>query len=136
MQPGASFFDELAYAVHLVGRQIVHHDYVSGLQWRTQHLFKEGQENIAVGSRFDRHGGDPSTCADGAQHGQCAPVAAGDPLADSLPTASPTVASGHLRCHTALIQKDQLRRIDLARFCKPVDSRAADRFGILFGGVE
>lgn len=136
VQSGSSFFDELAYAVHFVGREIVHHDYVSGLQLRTQHLFEEGQEDIAIGSRFDRHGGHPSGSADGSQYGQCAPVAAGDTFADSLPAASSTLASGHLRCYTALIEEDQLRRIDLTCFRKPVDSRAAGRFSILFGGME
>ena len=136
MQSGSSLFDELTYAVHLMGGEIVHHDYVSGLQLRTQRLFEEGQEDIAIGSRLDHHAGHPSGSADGAQYGQCAPVAIGDTFADSLPTASSTIASGHLRGYTALVEEDQLRRIDLTCFRKPFDSRGAGRFSILFGGME
>lgn len=136
MQPGTSFFDELAYAVHLVRRQIIHHDDVSGLQLRTQHLFNKGEEDIAIGSRFDGHRGDPSGNTDGPQYGQGAPVAAGDPFAHSFPTASATITSGHFRCYAALVEEDQLRRIDLARFRKPADSRATDCFHILFGGMQ
>jgi hypothetical protein len=103
---------------------------------RTQHLFEEGQKDLAIGSRFDAHRGHPSGNADRAQHRQCAPVAAGDTFADSLPMASATIASGHFRCYAALVKEDQLRRIDLARFGKPFDSRPAGCCSILFGGME
>ena len=136
MQPRASLLDELTYTIHLVGRQIVHHDYVSGLQLRTKHLFEKGQKDIAVGSRFDGHRGHPAGRTDSAQHCQRAPVAAGNTFADALATPCPAVASGHFCCHAALVEKDQLRRVDPARFRQPVDSRATDRFAILFGGVE
>lgn len=136
MQPGSALLEEPAYTIHFVGWQIVHYDHVSRLQPWAQHLFEKGKKYITIGGRLDRHGGHPSGSSDSTQHRQCAPVTARNTFAHSFTAARPAVASRHFCGYSALIEEDQLRRIDAAGFRQPVDSRAADRFAVLLGSVE
>ena len=48
-QAGSRGGDELLHPGHFVRGQIVHDDYLSGMELRAQHLLQIGQEDIAIG---------------------------------------------------------------------------------------
>lgn len=128
--------DSLAYAVNLVGAEIVHDDDVAGSQLRTQHLVEVGEEDFAVGGRLDRHGGEHATVIHRTQDGDDLPVASGDVVVDAPAPWSACVDPGHLGRDAAFIQIDQVLGCDLA---EPVDERFPPEsvgFGVAFAGVD
>ncbi len=69
--------DPLAYAVDLVGAEIVHDEDMAGPQLRAQHLVEIGEEDLTVCSRLDGHGSQHAAVVHGPQDGDDLPVTPG-----------------------------------------------------------
>jgi len=133
---GSGGLDEIANPVDFVSGQVIHDHYVAGPKLRTEHLFQISQKDLAIRSRFDGHGGDPTGAADRAQHSECAPVPARSAFGDACPARTTPVTPGHLRGHATFVQENQLFRIDPARFFAPEAAPDLALGGVLLGGVE
>ena len=133
---GSGLFDEFAYAVHFVRSEVVHDDQLTGLQLGTQDVFEISPEDIAVSGRFDRHRSHPSGNTDRSQHGQCPPPSGGNSFFDARAVQRTSVTPRHFRGDAALVNEDELRRIDLSGFLLPELALRSDSLAVLLSGVE
>ena len=133
---GAGLFDEFPHTVHFVRSQIVHDDQLTGLQLWTQDVFQISAEDIAVGGCFDGHRSYPTGNTDRAQHGQCSPAAGRNSFFDARPVQRTSITPRHFRGDAALVDEDELRRIDLPGFLLPEPALRFDSFAVLLGSVE
>ena len=133
---GSGLFDEFSYAIDFMSAQIVHDNQLARFQLRTKDIFQISQEDIAVGGGFNGHSGHPAGNTDRAQYRQCAPAAGWNPLFDARALQRATIAPGHFRGDAALIDEDELRRIDLSGFPLPELALRFDSITVLLGGVE
>ena len=129
-------FDEFSDAVHLVSAQVVHNDPLTGFQMRTQNVFQTGEKNITVGGGFYGLDSHPAGKADCSQYGQGAPTASGNSFVDAGAVQGSAVTPRHFRGDAALVNEDELRRIDLSGFLLPEPALAFDSLTVLLGGVE
>lgn len=132
----AGLFNEFPYTVHFVSSQIVHDDQLTGLQLRTQDVFEISTEDISVGGRFDGHRGHPAGNTDCSQDCQCAPAAGRNSFFDARAVPRTSITPGHLRGDAALVNEDELRRIDLSGFLLPEPALRFDSLTVPLGGVE
>ena len=133
---GSGLFNEFPHAVHFMGSQIVHDDQLTGLQLRTQDVFQISPEDIAIGGRFDRHRSHPSGNAHRSQHCQCPPAAGRNSFVDARAVQPASVTPRHFRGDAALVNEDEIRRIDLSGFLPPELALRFDSLAVLLGGVE
>ena len=63
-------------------------------------------------------------------------MTAGCGFPHSLPAPGAAIVTGHLGGDATFVEKDQLRRVNLARFLPPEAALEAGCGGILLGGVE
>ena len=68
--------------------------------------------------------------------GKCAPAAGRNPLFDARAMQRAAIAPGQVRSDAALIDEDELRRIDLSGFPLPELALRFDSITVLLGGVE
>jgi hypothetical protein len=119
-----------------VRTQVIHHDHVSGLQGRTQHMLDIGPEDIAVCGFFDGHGRDHATQAYGANDRHDLPATAGGGFVDAPTTLAARIESRHRGGHPAFVQKNQaFDRIGRQTFYKLLALLAVG-LRIALGGVE
>ena len=133
---GAGLFNEFPDTVHFMGSQIVHDDQLTGLQLRTQDVFEISPENIAIGGRFDRHRSHPTGNTDRSQHCQRSPASGRNSFFDARAVQRTSVTPRHFRGDAALVNEDELRRIDLSGFPPPELALRFDSLAVLLGGVE
>ena len=133
---GSGSFDEVAYAVDFVRSEVIHDDQLTGLQLRTQDVFEVSSEDVTIGGRFDRHRSHPSGNADRSQYGQCPPASGRNSFFNARPVQRTSVTPRHFRGDAALVNEDELRRIDLSGFLLPEPALAFDSLTVLLGGVE
>lgn len=133
---GAGLFDEFPDTVHFMGSQIVHDDQLTGLQLRTQDVFQISPEDIAIGGCFDRHCSHPSGNTDRSQHRQRSPAAGRNSFVDARAIQPTSITPRHFRGDAALVNEDELRRIDLSGFLPPELALCFDSLAVLLGGVE
>jgi hypothetical protein len=127
---------EFFYSIHFMSSQIVHDNQLAGFQLRTKDVFQISQEDVAVGGRLNGHSGHPSGNADRSQDRQGAPAAGRNSLFDARAVQRTSIAPGHFRGDAALIDEDELRRIDLPGFPPPELALRFDSITVLPGGVE
>ena len=128
--------DPLAYAVDLVGAEVVHDDDMTWPQLGAQHLIEVGEEDFTVGGRLDGHGGQHAAVVHRTQDGDDLPVTAGNVRVDAPTTRSACRGTRHLGRHAAFIQVDQVLGRDFAELS---DERFAPEpigFGVALGGVD
>lgn len=128
--------DQCAHARHFVRGQIVHHYAVAWPQVRAQHLFQIRQEHVAIGGRFNGHGGHPTGDRHRAQQRQRAPTSSGHGVVQACTAHRAAPAPRHLRGHATFIQENHVRRVDFLAGLAPVRALKTPRFGILLGGME
>jgi len=135
-ESSAGLFNELAYAVYLVGAQIIHDHQLAGFQLRTEDVSEISQEDIAISGRLNGHSGHPSGNADGPQQCQCPPATGRNSLLDARAMQRAAVATGHFRRNTAFVDEDDLRRIDVPGFLPPELALRFDALAVLLGSME
>lgn len=126
----------LGHAVDLVRGQVVHDNNLAGPELGTKNVLEVSQEDVSVGSRFDRHGGDPAGNTDRTQHAQGSPVTCRNAFTEPRTTRDATVAPCHFRRDATLIEEDESCRVNLFDFFLPELSLGSDPLAILFSGVE
>ena len=76
-QFGSCRLDPFADAGHFMRAEVVHHDHVSGLEGRAEHVVEVGQEDFGIRGRFHRHRRDHAVHAHRTQDRKDLPVAFG-----------------------------------------------------------
>jgi hypothetical protein len=135
-QLSAALLDLLPHLRVLVGGEIVHHHDLPGLQAWAQYLFQIRQKDLAVGGRFDGHGGHPTIGGHGSEQRQSAPVAGWCTLSDPLAALGTPIATCHLGSHSTLVQKHQAARIDPHDPLPPALASLPALIAILLPGVQ
>ena len=132
----AGLFNEFPYAVHFVRSEIVHDDQLTGLQLWTKNVFQISPEDIAIGGCFDGHRCYPAGNGDRSQHRQGSPAAGRNSFLDARAAQRPSITPRHFRRDAALVDEDELRRIDLPGFLLPELALCFDPVTVPLGGVE
>ena len=91
-QASATGFDESGQPVHLMGRQVVEHDHVAGLQSGAQHLAQVSGKNSAVNGPAPGHGRLQPGWGQGRHERHVEPAVQGRELVDPLPALGAGVA--------------------------------------------
>lgn len=133
---GAGLLDEISHTVHFVSSQIVHDNQLAGFQLWTKDVFQVSQEDIAVRGRLNGHGGYPSGNTHCSQQSQCPPSASRNSLLNTRTMQRPAIAPSHFRRDAALVDEDELRRVDVPGFLLPELPLRFDSLAVLLGSVE
>jgi len=99
-------------------------------------MFQICEEDLPVGGRFDSHGRDHASCADGAQDGEYLPSAVGRRFMNASASGATRIKPRHLRRDTAFIQINQAFRRGGADRFKELRAPLSVGFGIALLGVE
>jgi hypothetical protein len=128
--------DPVAYALDLVGAEVVHDYHVARPQLRAKHVVQVSQEDLAVGGGFDGHRGQHAVVVHRTQDGQHLPVAARHGIVDPFAARRPCIDAGHLRRDTTFVHVDQVFDRDTADLREELFAPPAVDFGVPLGGVE
>src|ERR1700704_5240303 len=131
-----SFADQWSHGFTFVAAEIVHDDYVTGLQGREQNLLDVNCEALTVDRAIEN-----PWCLDpiAAQCGQesCGlPVAVRDFGCESGAARRPAPQGGHVGLGPGLVDEDQALRIDLALILLPSRAPAGDVRTVAFAGDD
>jgi len=117
-------------------RQVVHYNDLARPQSRAQDLFYITEEDVAIGRRLDGHGCHHTLQTDSSQQCQGVPVSGRRAFPHPFATQGAAIATRHLSGHAALVEKNQLLRIDLAYLLPPCLTPQSASLGVLLTGVQ
>ena len=124
------------HAVDLVGCEIVRDHDVAGLQGRHEDLFDVGEETGPVHRAIeDPRGGEPGHPQRGDESAGL-PPALGRVIGDALAARRAAIPPEEIGGHPALIEKDQVGRVEGRGRCRPLRAGGRDVGAIVFGRAD
>ncbi len=112
-------FDELANGLVLVDTQVVPEHDLAGAQGRYQDLTGEQAPDLAIGRPGHRHRRGDARTTHGRDHRHVRPMVTGHDAHHALPAWRPPIARRQTQIGAALIDKDELGRIEVRRLGPP-----------------
>ena len=133
---GTGSLDHASDAIDLMGRQVIHHDDISGPEFRHEAALDIGQEDISVGRAVDHEGSDQAARAEPGNEGGRLPVSKGHSPDNPGPLGAAPTRSRHIGRGSRLVDEDQTRRIKRWLAFPPRVTRRLDVRTLLFAGMN